>query len=210
MSRAVAEYYNLLIDENNDPVYDPAPLREYMDLWDGPAFIQSMQIESDMSVLEIGVGTGRLALRTAPLCRRLLGVDLSPKTIARAKENLSGFSNTALLCGDFLTLEFSERFDVIYSSLTFMHIAEKQRAIGKASELLNAGGRFALSIDKNQDRFIDYGTRKIEIFPDSPKEIAACILHAGLTLIEQLETEHAHIFVAVKDSSITKQRENGR
>lgn len=27
----VIEHYDKLIEENNDPVYDPAPLKEYMD-----------------------------------------------------------------------------------------------------------------------------------------------------------------------------------
>ncbi|MEG2634122.1 MAG: GNAT family N-acetyltransferase, partial [Oscillospiraceae bacterium] len=32
-------HYNTLIDENNDPVHDPEPLREYMNKWDGQEFI---------------------------------------------------------------------------------------------------------------------------------------------------------------------------
>lgn len=61
-------HYDLLIDENNDPVHDPEPLRAYMDKWDGPEFIRKMNLDSTKSVLEIGVGTGRLAVGVAPLC----------------------------------------------------------------------------------------------------------------------------------------------
>ena len=60
-----------------------------MDKWDGKAFIDKMELDKDKSVLEIGVGTGRLAVRVAPLCGKFYGVDISPKTIERAKENLS-------------------------------------------------------------------------------------------------------------------------
>ena len=31
----------MLIDENNDSVHDPKPLRDYMDKWDGQAFIDT-------------------------------------------------------------------------------------------------------------------------------------------------------------------------
>ena len=63
----VIEHYNKLIEENNDPVYDPAPLKEYMNKYDGQIFIDEMRLDKTKSILEIGVGPGRLALRTIPL-----------------------------------------------------------------------------------------------------------------------------------------------
>ena len=65
----VIKHYDLLIDENNDPVHDPKPLRDYMDKWDGQVFIDSLKLDKSKSVLEIGVGTGRLAVRVALKCR---------------------------------------------------------------------------------------------------------------------------------------------
>ncbi len=194
----VINHYDLLIGENNDPVHDPKPLRDYMDKWDGQVFIDKMKLDKDKSVLEIGVGTGRLAVRVAPLCGQFYGIDISTKTIDRAKENLSEHTNVKLLCGDFQTLDISQSFDVIYSSLTFMHIEEKQKAINKTAALLKDGGKFVLSIDKNQDGFIDTGTRKITVFPDTPAEMKSYIANSGLMLLEHYETEFAHIFIAEK------------
>ena len=195
----VIQHYDLLVKENNDPVHDPKPLRDYMDKWDGQVFIDKMKLDKDKSVLEIGVGTGRLAVRVAPLCGQFYGIDISTKTIDRAKENLSEQTNVKLLCGDFQTLDISQSFDVIYSSLTFMHIEEKQTAINKVAALLKDSGKFVLSIDKNRDGFIDTGTRKITVFPDTPAEIKSYIANSGLLLIEHYETEFAHIFVAKKE-----------
>lgn len=194
----MVEHYDLLIDEDNDPVHDPEPLQDYMNKWDGPSFIEQMQLNSSKSVLEIGVGTGRLAVRVAPLCGEFHGVDISPKTIERAQENLAEFENVRLTCTDFLFHEFGRTFDVVYSSLTFMHIEDKQRAVNKIAGLLNDTGRFVLSIDKNQSEFIDAGTRKIRIFPDTPLGMAECIRNAGLTILNQYGTEFAMIFVAQK------------
>ena len=87
--KEVIEHYNKLIDENNDPVHDSKPLKDYMDKWDGGRFIESMKLNKNKTVLEIGVGTGRLAIKVAPLCQLFLGIDISPKTITRAAENLS-------------------------------------------------------------------------------------------------------------------------
>ncbi len=192
-------HYDLLIDENNDPVHDPEPLQEYMNKWDGPAFIEQMQLDNNKSVLEIGVGTGRLAVRIAPLCGTFCGVDISSKTIERAAENLADFENVSLTCADFLTYGFDRAFDVVYSSLTFMHIEAKQRAVSKIASLLNDAGRFVLSIDKNPSDVIDTGIRKVKIYPDTAVIITECIENAGLTLLKQFDTEFATIFVARKD-----------
>lgn len=198
MTNDIIHHYDLLIDEGNDPVHDPEPLREYMDKWDGQVFIDKMQLDENKTVLEIGVGTGRLAIRVAPLCGEFYGVDISTKTLERAKENLAEFENVRLTCADFLSYEFNGTFDVVYSSLTFMHIEDKQRAVNKIAGLLNDAGRFILSIDKNPSEFIDIGTRKIRIFPDTPVEMAECIRTAGLTILNQYDTQFATIFVAQK------------
>lgn len=194
----IKTYYDMLIDEGNDPVYDPEPLKEYMNKWDGERFIEEMKLTKDETVLEIGIGTGRLALKVAPKCKTLYGIDISPKTIDRAKNNLFQFENIQLICDDFLTYDFNEKFDVIYSSLTFMHIENKQEAINKVSSLLNKNGIFALSIDKNQSNYIDMNTRKIKIFPDIPDNTSEYLLQSGLNIIHQYETEFSFIFVTKK------------
>ena len=195
---AVAKHYDILINEGNDPVHDPEPLRAYMDKWDGQEFIDKMQLSKDKTVLEIGVGTGRLAVRTASLCKEFYGIDISPETRKGAEKNLEEFSNINLICDDFMTHNFNITFDVIYSSLTFMHIKDKQGAINKVRELLKNGGLFVLSIDKNQDGFIDIGSNKIEIYPDTTEEIIQCINSSGFNLLEHYETEFADVFVCRK------------
>ena len=198
-NNSVIEHYDLLIGENNDPVHDPKPLRDYMDKWDGQAFIDKMELDKNKSVLEIGVGTGRLAVRVASLCEKFCGIDISPKTIKRAKENLAEYRNVKLICGDFLSYKFDSKFDVIYSSLTFMHIEAKKKAINKVATLLKDGGKLFLSIDKNQSGVIDTGTRMIKIYPDNADAITKYIKAAGLTILNQYDTEFAQIFISIKE-----------
>lgn len=196
MSNEVIIHYDKLIEENNDPVNDPKPLQDYMDKWDGQVFIDKMHLDSNKTVLEIGVGTGRLAIRVAPFCKQFTGIDISPKTILRAKEHLAKNDNVNLICGDFNDYIFESTFDIIYSSLTFMHIEDKQNTINKIYNLLNSNGRFVLSIDKNQDKFIDLGTRKIAVYPDNPNDTKTYLKQSGFTVSEIIETELAYIFVA--------------
>ena len=192
----VITHYDLLIDEGNDPVCDTQPLKQYMDKWDGQPFMAALQLDKSKSVLEIGVGTGRLAVKTAPHCNCLTGIDISPNTIERAKHNLTVFDNVLLICNDFLTYDFKEKYDVIYSSLTWLHIQNKQFAVKKVAGLLNENGRFVLSISKGIADTIDYGKWQIEIFPDNPDEIKSFFKLSGLTLIDTVETEFAYILIA--------------
>lgn len=194
----IARHYDALIEIDNDPVHDPKPLRDYMDKWDGQEFIDKMKLNKTKSVLEIGVGTGRLAIRIAPLCEKFVGIDISEKTVQRAKQNLIFSDNVRIVCDDFISAEFEETFDAIYSSLTFMHIEEKQLAVRKVYDLLNKNGIFALSVDKNESDSIDAGVSQIAVFPDNPTETEHFIENAGLTVIEKYETEFANIFIAQK------------
>lgn len=191
----VAEHYDKLIEEQNDPVWDPPILQEYMNLWDGTPFFALMQLGPQKTVLEIGVGTGRLAMRVIPQCKQFVGVDLSEKTIQRARENLVAFQTHTLLCADFLELDFG-LFDVIYASLTWFHIAEKQDAIAKVAHMLNREGRFVLSISKDQATRLYCNGRKLVLYPDSLAATEQAMQIAGLRVVEKIETEFAWLYAA--------------
>lgn len=194
----VSNHYDSLIDENNDSFRDPPALREYMDSWDGRAFQKLMELNPMKSVLEIGVGTGRLAARTAPCCRHLTGIDVSAKTIERARENLRNCPNLSLVCDDFIGYAFAETFDVIYSSLTMMHFPDKALVIRKMSALLNDDGLLCLSIDKNQSEWIEMENRKVRIYPDTPEKTVTFAEQAGLMMKRIIETENAYLMAFSK------------
>ena len=198
MDHAVIRHYDLLIGEDQDPVLDPPALQAYMQKWDGPIFLSALHLTGKESVLEIGVGTGRLALKTAPLCRSFTGIDCSPRTLERARMHLAKHENVQLVLGDFLDHPFRESFDVIYASLVFMHIREKEKAVEKAAALLKKGGRLVISLDKNQADILDYGSRQIPLYPDDPQAMGSIFLAAGLENIACPEAEFAHILIGEK------------
>ena len=197
----IVTHYDKLIDDNNDPFRDPQSLRKYMDKWDGQVFIDSMCLTRTKRVLEIGIGTGRIAAKVAPLCLKLLGIDISPKTIERAKENLSDFNNIKLICANFQDYIFDETFDVIYSSLTMMHFENKQQIILKVNELLNKNGVFCLSIDKSSSDYIDMRDYKLRIFPDNLDDITKYINLTDMDIINQFETDFAYVFICLKQTN---------
>ena len=194
----VARHYDLLIAEGNDPVLDPPQLAAYMDGWDGIGFIDALCLDGTQDVLEIGVGTGRLALRVADRCRTLTGVDISGKTIACAAEHLAACPQVSLVCADFMQWQTMQRFDVVYSSLTFLHLPDKRGAAEKVASLLKPGGRAVISLDKSRQTVLDYGTRQLSVWPDDPAALAAHLNAAGMTVLAVQETGFAYILTAVR------------
>ena len=194
----VERHYDLLIDEGNDPVLDPPELSAYMDGWDGEAFLNTLALTGVEDVLEIGVGTGRLALRVAGRCRTFTGLDISEKSIARAAAHLAAYPHARLIRADFMAWETQARFDVIYASLTFMHLEDKAAAVRRVAAMLRPGGRAVISLDKDQSGVIDYGTRCLPVWPDDPEAMAAHLHAAGLRVLPAQELQFAFILTAVK------------
>lgn len=177
--RLLTDHYDALIAENNDPVLDPPTLAAYMERWDGAPFMELLSLDGTQSVLEPGVGTGRLARRVAPRCRHLTGIDLSPVTVARARAHLSGYGNTTLLCGDFMTFPFRETFDRVYASLFLFHIRDKAAALARMASLLAPGGRLVLSVSLERAEWLDMNGRCLPLYPDDPDRTASLLLAAG-------------------------------
>lgn len=195
---SISEHYDMLIDENNDPVYDPKPLKEYMDKSDGQYFIDCLNLTPMKDVLEIGVGTGRLALRVAGKCNTFCGIDISEKTVIRARKNLNEFDNVSIIFGDFLEHSFCRLYDVIYASQVFWHICDKQNAISKIAKLLKKNGIFVLSIDKVQSDITNYISRKIRMFPDDKETILKFLENSNLCIKHIEDIENAYVIIASK------------
>lgn len=194
----VVQHYDRLIEENNDPARDSKSMQEYMDKWDGTPFISALNLKKEDVVLEIGIGTGRLAKKVAAECKYLYGIDFSLKTIERAKENLHKYDNVTYICSDFMEYHFKDKFDVVYLSLTLMHIKEKKDFYKKVYEILKENGRFIVSIGKKQEKWLDMSEYQVELYPDTFGQTMEDINLAGLSIHEHFETEFAYIFVYKK------------
>lgn len=194
----VSRHYDLLIENGNDPVLDGKELSEYMNKWDGEEFIHLLDLDKNKTVLEIGCGTGRIAKKIVDLCKIYIGIDISQKTINVARNHFKNNTNARFVEGDFLNYDFTQMYDVICSTLTFMHIQDKEYALTKIFRLLKIGGKLVLSLDKNQQTFIDTGYSKIMVFPDTPNTICGLLRQIGFKNIDVKEIELSHIISGIK------------
>ncbi len=173
------EHYERCIGEGNDPCEDPPLLQRYMARWDGPAFFEALGDLQAKAVLEIGVGTGRLAVQVLQRgCRTFTGIDLSPRSIARAETHLSAFANVTLRVANIEAAAPPGAYDVAYSVLTMMHIADKEAALANTVVALAPGGVLVLSV-AHVEPWLDYGNRRVRLYPAAPSWYAKRLTELG-------------------------------
>ena len=108
------------------------------------SFLLSLVPFCAVSVLDIGCGLGRLAVKLATHNREVTGVDLSPEMIARARKEVQGVEHLTFLCGDFLERNFTaQQFDFVISAAALHHMPETV-AVPRMVELLRPGGRLVI------------------------------------------------------------------
>jgi SAM-dependent methyltransferase len=109
----------------------------------------SLAREADGPIVELAVGSGRVAIEVArETGKPLLGIDSSPAMLEIARERAAGLP-IELRLGDMRDLELDEPAALIYipfRSLLHLHgWHEKRRVFERAAASLRPGGRFAFN-----------------------------------------------------------------
>jgi FkbM family methyltransferase len=107
-------------------------------------------LDETCSVVDIGAGTGQFTLAVAPVCRRVVAVDVSPVMLERLAENVArcGASNVDVVRAGFLTYRHEgEPADVVYSRLALHHLPDFWKAIAlrRIADMLRPAGVLRLS-----------------------------------------------------------------
>lgn len=99
-----------------------------------------------LSVLDVGCGTGRHALRLAARGARVTGADPCPQMLAVARELSAarGLDVTCLPVG-YEALPQGEAFDLVLSTLVLCHLPDLDGAIAAMAACLKPGGRMVIT-----------------------------------------------------------------
>lgn len=139
-------------------------------------------VASGGAVLELGVGTGRVAMAIADRGIELVGVDRMPSMLEQARQRLAKRprrlrDNITLIEADFRDVRLDRRFDLIISPFNaFQHLytrADVEQTLATCRHHLADDGRLAFdvlmpdpySLARDPDRF--YRCRPIKHSPES-------------------------------------------
>jgi ubiquinone/menaquinone biosynthesis C-methylase UbiE len=116
-------------------------------------------------VLDVGCGTGELALLAASRGMDATGVDSSPRAIAIARERAArrGLEGVRFLVGDALDLGFlGSTFDTVLDSGVFHVFSDEDRAryVESIHRVLRTGGRYHLLVFSDAQPG-DWGPRRV-------------------------------------------------
>jgi trans-aconitate 2-methyltransferase len=109
----------------------------------GKKVLARIRLRGDEMIMDAGCGTGRL---TAELLQslprgRVVGVDLSQKMLAGARDYLTPFGGTILLvAADLQDLPFERIFDGIFSTAAFHWVLDHDRLFRSLFRALRPGG----------------------------------------------------------------------
>ncbi|MDD2420724.1 MAG: methyltransferase domain-containing protein [Heliobacteriaceae bacterium] len=113
------------------------------------AIMAALALSSNATLLEIGTGTGALAVAAAKHCARVIATDISPAMLAYAAQRAqrAGCQNISFVNAGFLTYDHTgEPVDAVVSQLALHHLPDfwKLIALNRVYHTLKPGGNLFL------------------------------------------------------------------
>jgi ubiquinone/menaquinone biosynthesis C-methylase UbiE len=116
----------------------------------------------DSTIIDFGAGTGTFAVAVAPLCARVIAVDVSPVMTAVLRDRVDrlGIANVTVVDGGFLSYDHhGEPVDYVYTRNALHHVPDfwKAIALARIAALLRPGGTLRL-----RDLVFDFSAAEAE------------------------------------------------
>ena len=128
-------------DESSADMFDPAVVDPVVDFL--------VELAGDGAALELGIGTGRIALPLARRGIRVHGIDLSEAMVARLREK-PGAETIGVTIGDFATTTVEGTFSVAYLVFnTIMNLTTQDEQVAcfqNVAAHLEPGGCFVIEV----------------------------------------------------------------
>lgn len=144
-------------------------------------------LTEEISILDLGCGTGLGAPLYSPFAKQLTGVDISSKMLEKAAEKKI---YDKLEVFDILqSWNFAQKFNLIYSSDVFVYFGNLDRILESISSHLVYGGFVAFSVEKLEDKNEDYRLHPSGRYSHSRRYIHHCLCEHGLKVVEEIESD---------------------
>lgn len=134
--------------EHLDPGYVATYTRKSgFDAAEDIAELQALGLDDTSTLVDLGAGTGIIALAAAAIARRVVAVDVSPAMLAVLRDSARGLGNVDIVQAGLLSYEHTEEpADFVYSRHVLHHLTDFWKAIAlrRIAGMLKPGGVFYL------------------------------------------------------------------
>lgn len=144
-------------------------------------------LTEEMSVLDLGCGTGLGAQLYRPFAKSLIGVDVSSRMLEKAAEKK--IYNRLEIFDILQNWSFPNKFDLIYSSDVFVYFGNLDTIIRSASSYLVYGGVIAFSVERLEGNSMEYRLFPSGRYAHSQTYIQDCLRRHGLQLMEETKAD---------------------
>jgi len=159
---------------------------KYLNGFEKGRFLPMIENWRDKKVLDVGAGTGRVAIALQKLGAKVTALDISPKIlkVLQKKE-----PRIKIVCADAESLPFGDdSFDVVTAAFLIVHLKNPQRFFAEAYRVLKDGG-YLLFTNINQKEppeiKTDRGLIKIESYYHRPEKIREILNDLAFQVIEE-------------------------
>jgi ubiquinone/menaquinone biosynthesis C-methylase UbiE len=127
------------------------------------AALTAAGLNANSVVLDLGAGSGVFAVAVAPLCRRVIAIDVSPAMLAYMRDKVArlGIKNVEVIRGGFLSYEHvGEPVDFVYTRNALHQVPDfwKGIALDRMWKVLKPGGILRL-----RDLVFDFEPRDADV-----------------------------------------------
>jgi predicted TPR repeat methyltransferase len=149
------------------------------------------EARAELDIVDAGCGTGLLAQHLRAYARRLVGVDLSPKMLQKARAR--GYDR--LIVAELAAFLRSERdaFDIVASSDTLVYFGDLREVLGAARTALRRGGKLIFTLEhaiSDGQAPAGYRIRPHGRYTHTESYVRSALAEAGFELIE---IQRAHL-----------------
>lgn len=149
--------------------------------------VRFARVGNGQEVLDVGTGTGVVAITARHIGAKVTGLDLTPALLEQAKASaaLTGYADIAWHEGDAEVLPFADAsFDVVLSQFGHMFAPRPEVAMGEMLRVLKPGGTIAFATWPGE-QLIGRQFSLISKYVPPPQGVASPVLWGDVSVVRQ-------------------------
>lgn len=169
----------------------------YLDSFEKDKLLPMLGDLKGKKVLDVGAGTGRLAMRLVRSGAEVLALDVSKEMLGVL--NMKSQNKIETMLGDAERLPFgSEVFDFVIASFLIVHLKSPQRFFDEAYRVLKLGGKFLVT-NINQKRPPEIKTKQgmieIESYYHRPEKVKEMLEDLAFGIEKEVFVREGEVWV---------------